>query len=362
MTESCERDAASLVGSWHVGRGARIRPLVRSGFSGATLWLVEAMDGGRYVLKPFPIGASGERAAWLHTLVLHVTRSGGPPVPEPAVAVAGGTVVTDGGGRPWELAGLLPGEAVDAPSPAQATAAVEALARFHLAAATFPAARPTVAPSAGAVGRIDRARRLLAHSWPRRLAAARGLFQGDSTDSPRAAVVCRWERAVEIIEHHRGERLLTAIAAARPPAVPAQAVMRDVWGDHVLFERHREASIGGFVDLHAAGIDTVAADLARLLGSWRPPHGRLDPSLCERWREQLTAYERWRPLSGGERGLIDFLHAGGIVGGLDNWFRWVVEEGRAFPAHGRLLDRIDRLLAELPAVCATVGDGKVSPV
>jgi hypothetical protein len=36
------------------------------------------------------------------------------------------------------------------------------------------------------------------------------------------------------------------------------------------------------------------------------------------------------------------------VVGLDNWFRWTLEEGRRFAAPGHVLGRIDRLSSQLP--------------
>jgi hypothetical protein len=54
-----------------------------------------------------------------------------------------------------------------------------------------------------------------------------------------------------------------------------------------------------------------------------------------------------------EAALIPFLHATGVVFGIDNWFRWTCEEHREFPSTQKMLDRIDRLLAALPGAFAT---------
>jgi hypothetical protein len=45
---------------------------------------------------------------------------------------------------------------------------------------------------------------------------------------------------------------------------------------------------------------------------------------------------------------VPWLHATGVVVGLDNWFRWTLEEGRRFAAPGHVLGRIDRLSSQLP--------------
>jgi Ser/Thr protein kinase RdoA (MazF antagonist) len=76
-------------------------------------------------------------------------------------------------------------------------------------------------------------------------------------------------------------------------------------------------------------------------------------SLFDRWPEAIAAYDRVRPLSHAETDLIPFLHATGVVLGLDNWFRWTLGERRTFPDARRMFDRIDRLLQELPAAIAT---------
>jgi len=107
------------------------------------------------------------------------------------------------------------------------------------------------------------------------------------------------------------------------------------------------------IDLHAAGTDTPTTDLARLLGSWYVPSGSQSCSLSDRWPEAIAAYQVVRPLSVLEADLISFLHATGVVFGLDNWFRWILEEQRTFADPERVLARIDGLLQELPAALAT---------
>ncbi|MFN7813567.1 MAG: hypothetical protein ACK5SI_12995, partial [Planctomycetia bacterium] len=61
------------------------------------------------------------------------------------------------------------------------------------------------------------------------------------------------------------------------------------------------------------------------------------------------AYHRLRPLSVAERAVLPVLMATGVVFGLDNWFRWLIEEKRRFHQPERVLGRIDRLLEDLPA-------------
>jgi Ser/Thr protein kinase RdoA (MazF antagonist) len=159
--------------------------------------------------------------------------------------------------------------------------------------------------------------------------------------------------AINIFHECGGEMLLSRVAAMRSWSCVLQPVLRDVWCDHVLFADARSDDVTAIIDLHAAGIDTPATDLARLMGSWQSPSGCTLLSLPERWTEAIASYDRIRPLSRMEAGMVAFLHGTGVVCGLDNWFRWMLEEHRVFPDAQRVLDRIDRLLTELPGAIAT---------
>jgi len=102
--------------------------------------------------------------------------------------------------------------------------------------------------------------------------------------------------------------------------------------------------------------------VARLFGSWLPPSDRRSLPLHARCAEALAAYEEVRPLTDQERGLVAVLHAMGVVFGLDNWFRWTLDEQREFPDPSRALGRIDRLLGELPAALDFLGERRGSRV
>jgi len=49
------------------------------------------------------------------------------------------------------------------------------------------------------------------------------------------------------------------------------------------------------------------------------------------------------------------------VFGLDNWFRWTLEEQREFPDTQSVLARIDRLLEELERALALARQGSYKP-
>ena len=139
------------------------------------------------------------------------------------------------------------------------------------------------------------------------------------------------------------------------PAVMAtpdgRTLVIDGWGTAWELVEH----IAGIIDFHAAGVDTPATDMARLIGSWRP-EADADTPLLHRWAEAVAAYESSRPLSISERNLIPWLLATGVLFGLDNWFRWLLAESRDFLRPARALRRIDHLLSQLPAAVCVINE------
>jgi Ser/Thr protein kinase RdoA (MazF antagonist) len=339
---------------WSAAAPVSVAPLGAAGFSGSQLFVVDLPDSpGRFLLKSFHAGASVEHARFVHGLVRHLRTEGIVEVPEVIPTVDGDTVVIDADGRLWELARFMPGVAVPCPAPAQAAAATTALARLHLAAASLPGSPPRSHVSPGVDRRIEHARRLLAQPWQARRAAWSQAAREAMPSGSCMAVDARAGSAIEILSECGGEPFLARVATLCPDSCMLQPVLRDVWCDHVLFADAAHDDVTAIVDLHAAGVDTPATDLARLMGSWDDSSGSERQSLPDRWQVAMAAYDRVRPLSRQEAVLIPFLHATGIVLGLDNWFRWILEEHRDFPDARRMLARIDRLLAQLPGAIAT---------
>jgi len=325
--------------------GAAIAP----GFSGSRLLRVRSRRGGPwFVLKAFAEGTSRARAEWVHALVGHLCDRGLAEVPRPRPARHGNTLVADAADILWELVPFVDGVAVTAPSMDQVTAAVVVLARLHRAAAAFPAAPPAIGPSPGLVRRIERARTIVDRPWHMRLESV-------VHDEPLVtAMAGRWERAIALLESPTGRRAVAAIASRRADDLPLQAVLRDVWTAHVLFSAGDSSRVAGIVDPHAAAVDTPATDLARLLGGWRNGGAAADPLAA--WPAAATAYEAMRPLGPVERGLVPFLHAAGVICGLDNWFRWACEARRRFAAPATVLARVDCLLGDLPSAIEWLAD------
>jgi homoserine kinase type II len=97
-------------------------------------------------------------------------------------------------------------------------------------------------------------------------------------------------------------------------------VLRDARSEHFLFEGDR---LSGLVDFGAMGIDSIAADLARLIGDG------LDGDPDAR-REALAAYERIRPLDPAEARLIGVFEATTALLIGERWVRWHYLENRHF--------------------------------
>lgn len=331
--------ARAACAAWFGPTRPEFGPPLGGGFAGTPPLRVRPSEAAPWlVLKPFSPGTARERAEWVHALLRHLADAGIDAVPRPWATASGETLVTDQDGIHWELLPLVDGVAVAEPGGEQTAAALAALARLHAAAATLPGAPLRAGPAPAVTRRIERGRELAARSWrARRVAVGPG-------DTFLGAVGERWDRAIEIFEAGAGHRAVAAMAAWPNEPVALQAVLRDVWSPHVLFAHRRSARVVGIVDAHAAGIDTPVTDVARLLGSWCTGN-TADPG--ESWPDALAAYAVVRPLTAAERGLVPFLHAAGVVGGLDNWFRWTCEERRTFAAGA--IDRIDRLLDHLPA-------------
>lgn len=340
----------SACGAFFAGVGWKATPLHGGGFSGSARMLVEADDGGhesgKWVVKAFPSATPIEHAAFVHRLMRHLRSAGLRGVGEPRVArgnggtgpctLVGDTLVRDADGLLWEAIRFLPGHPRETPSEGAVAAAMTALAAIHVAGALLPeqAARERV--SRGVVSRSRRAAELLGRPWRRRLETVGGGVGDHRVHDLIMTAVGRMA--------HGGDAALRRIAAWPATVVAVQPVLRDIWRDHVLFDGDR---VSGVVDFHSAGIDTVATDLARLVGSWRESAAGRPEWLS--WDRCLDAYASTRPLGSEERRLAPLLHHAGVIVGIDNWFRWIVEERRTFPDADGVVRRLDQLVACLPA-------------
>ncbi|MFM8735459.1 MAG: phosphotransferase enzyme family protein [Pirellulales bacterium] len=348
MPASCDRRLRRLCAAWLGDDVATIDRVETSGFSGARVYRLVTREGAAWAVKSWG-PADLARISWVHALVQHLGDAGIDEIPWVATR-RGETVVIDDDGIAWELARWIDGVAVESPSLGQAAAATACLARIHVAAAAWPECPVRHQPAAAVRRRLDHAERLLANPWRLLLESPMTAGRAMAADVP-----ARLARAVALFGAGDGARAIRRVASAPVPVVSGQAVLRDIWWEHVLFNLHGDR-VAGVIDLHAAGIDTPATDLARLLGSWWPASSG-EASAANRREAAISAYQAIRPITAMELRLVRWLDATGVVFGLDNWFRWLLAESRGFGQPGRVAQRIERLLERLPEALSELADG-----
>jgi homoserine kinase type II len=139
-------------------------------------------------------------------------------------------------------------------------------------------------------------------------------------------------------------------SAALRRKVPLQPCIRDIHAGHVLFTRDQ---VTGLIDFDAMRVDSVATDLARLLGSYCGDDFEL-------WDAGLAAYDEIRPLSKDERQLVVHYDRFAILLTGLQWLDWMLLEDKQFEL-ARVLPRIDATLARLEHLRDTlrIGDGRL---
>jgi homoserine kinase type II len=150
-------------------------------------------------------------------------------------------------------------------------------------------------------------------------------------------------------EHHpSAERCLRLARALTPELLPMirdgarlevylQPCLRDARPEHFLFDEYR---LSGLVDFGAMGIESVAADLARLSGEWFLGEDRL-------LSHALTAYEDVRPLNRSEVALLRSFEAAADLMIAGNWLRWIFLDHRRFQDPSAVARGISRGLLRL---------------
>jgi homoserine kinase type II len=298
------------------------------GFSGARLWLADT-PLGRLCLRAWPTEQPSERQLeFIHATLRRVRGQGLSFVPAPLRTQDGETFVRYDGCL-WELAPWMPGVADfhSRPTPERLRAALQALARFHLAAASTDSPDP-VGPSP---------------TLRRRLRELSSFLNGPAAEKLRRRVPDgRWPemdvRAERLLEHVESRRsYLNDLLELRIPSVTQQPVIRDIWHDHVLFDGD---AVSGIIDYGAMSIDTVAVDVSRLLGS-------LVDGDAGDWNAGLRAYCEIRPMSMDQRDLLETLDKTGVFAGGLVWLRWHYLENRTFENPAGALARVDHFLNRL---------------
>ena len=283
---------------------AAIEPLGnRGGFSGARIYRLECVRGD-FCLRAGAPGEAISRVKARHALQLSARLDFVPRL----VSTRSGTTVVERSGVCWELMNWMPGRADfhAAPSAARLQAAVEALAHIHVSWQSH--ARPGLAECPGVRRRLD---------------AVENLPRIDPFADRLQRELAYWLPQMSAI-------------LADLPRVGLQPVLRDIWHDHLLYEGE---TLTGLVDYASIDFDSVAVDLARMLGS-------LIEDDEASWQCALSAYRRVRPLSDDEERLARALDRAGVIASLANWHRWIAT-GERDPALPHVCGRIERLLTRV---------------
>lgn len=310
------------------------------GFSGARLWRVVAASGVFCLRAMRADRVNIVRLQGLHRLLAHVRDCGIRQSPGPVPRLDGATCFEQGR-TIWQLEPWMPGSADyhNRPTPQKLQRTLALLARWHQAAAAFIAQPAEAAwyrsiPAAPSPGIEERFR--LTREWnSARCAQVRELLERN--DWPAFDTL-----GLRILELYREAlpELSRALDASRSVAVPLQPCLRDVWHDHVLFTADE---VTGLIDAHAARSDTVATDLARLLGSLVQD----DPA---GWETGLAAYEQVRPLPPVVRGLVELFDRSSVVLSGLTWLQWKCMEGRTFERPEAVIARLAMIVGRLESL------------
>jgi homoserine kinase type II len=295
--------------------------LAAAGFSGGQVWRLETR-AGPWALRRWPESYPAERLAWIQATLRELPNS--LPIPRPVLADTKQPYVYHLGAL-WTVEPWMPGSADYWANPAEPklVAALQTLAEFHVAAARWKS-EPRSIPAIG-----NRIAALVEHN-------ARG-------DEYRAAVAAMegdlqpWlSESCGLAQAASGEWLqrLRKAASVQAALIPC---IRDVWHDHVLFT---DSVVTGIVDFGAMRLDSLAVDVARLVGSLvGDPEGPR--------RLALSAYVARNPGCDRELELVDLIDGSSQVIAALNWVRWLCVERRAFSNLDRVAQRLIRLVGRL---------------
>lgn len=295
------------------------------GFSGAQLWRV-TKDDTDWCLRRWPSEhPSKTQLAWIHQVLFHAAEQGVSFLPLPC-RLSNGDSHCRVDGAFWELSPWMSGQADfwREPSDARLVAALRGLALFHRATLHLGPRRVDLVPGIAArEQQLDRWKQLL--NDPQLTSR----LNRDLRFAPQASEIIALMPSVL----GRCQQLL----AASPKQSNLQPCLRDIWHDHVLFQDTRLTAI---VDFGAMRCDSVAVDLARLLGSLVGDDSR-------RWQLGLQAYQELHPIAEEDRAMLAAIDLANCVLSGANWIRWIFVERRQFENQPGVQGRLDRILERL---------------
>jgi len=276
------------------------------GTSGSAFWRFTA-SSAPFALRAWPVdGPDPIRLTQIHLWMRECFDLGILPIPERTLD---GRTFLSHGGRLWELSRWLPGSPspLSPVRPEHVRRALGAIARFHRRLEHLGA----FGPSPGLRKRTDELGEFLARTNQEYEHAIR-LHAADL----ERELALQWLT----LARREAPAIHRELARVVGLATPIQPCSRDLRHPHLLFQGD---NLTGLVDFGAMGVDSVAGDLARLIGDWFP-NDRLARAGA------LLAYEAVRPLSTIEHCFIHaFERANSLLIGA-HWVRWRFVDGRVF--------------------------------
>ncbi len=309
---------------------------VTPGFSGAVVHRVELPER-TMALRGWPRDdLPPTRLHGLHAFLRHVFDAGLEVVAVPTTASNGDTLVHVAG-RAWQLEPWMPGapELLERPTPARVAAAAQCLATCHEAAGAFVPDHHghewfgvRTGPPPAVVERIRRIEVLQAGQL-QRLSERLAVEQTRFAELGRLFVERFRQNAATV------RRELESLARERVRLLPC---WRDLHGEHVLYEGDR---VTGLLDASACRVESVAVDLARLLGDVLGD----DSSARD---AAVAAYTAVRRLTVVERELVDVLDRSAVLLMGLTWLDRCYSRGWAIDTDPRVLSRLERIAGRLP--------------
>jgi Ser/Thr protein kinase RdoA (MazF antagonist) len=314
--------------------GVEPAPII-GGFSGSRVWRLKTARGP-LCLRRWPTEhPTASRLRWIHSLLAGASEHGFTLVPLPTSAQSGESFVHHDN-HLWELTAWLPGEADRGELSGGLTlasrvqAAMTSLARFHRALAAVPNNNSICGPALGIVQRVGLIYGLQCGSLERLQRTIESNQRKWQELADRSSAVFRYFTQVAAPVADR-------VRAASRADVVNRTCIRDIHREHVLFN---ENEVTGIIDFGAMRLDSIACDIARLLGSM----AHNDHDL---WQAGLSAYEIVQPLSANERLLVRAYDESGVLLSGINWLKWVFIEDRRFDDRAGVLKRFDEITCRL---------------
>lgn len=293
------------------------------GFSGSSIWKIQDRHRGELCLKRWPSQINdSSRIEWIHNVLIFAAANGCPELVQPIVARSGKTwVVRDD--HFWELSRWASGNVADAASitAPQIESAMIWLAKFHQATARYFF---NFQPSNKVIGVRDHLLNLPAaiatidqHHVPARILATDSWLRFKNQAPAIAMDIARF------------------LMSFSSRAYPVQPVIRDLRPDHLFFDEDNQ--VVAVIDFSSMNVDTIACDLARLLGGFFGDK-------AAKYIGAMESYGRHRPIHSFEREIILPLNHASVILGITHWLQWLVVDKIQFESTNDAIKRINELM------------------